>query len=891
MKKNKLIFLIVLFLLVKVHAQEYTLTGNIVNDSEEPVSYVTLIAKPTDTQAPMKFTTSDDTGAFELNLDGKYGYQISISSLSYEDYTFNIPIGNDQLIEKKIILKEKVDQLEEVLIEIPIQTKQDTTIYKTNQFVTGEEVKLKDVLEKLPGIDVDDDGNVTSKGEKVTHVLVENKKFFGGKNTKIAVDNIPADAVGSVEIIDDYNEVGLLKGMNRSNDIAMNIKLKKGKKRFVFGDAEAGVGNDDFYNLNANVFYYDPKININTILGSNNIGRRNFTYQDYQSFSGGPSNVFNAKDFTNHANQLGDLMESKDEYKSHQNTGAINLTKEISKKVDVSTYFVYSESESTTLDESLNEYLIPQEEYSEIIRNHKNNDRSSIVGAVKGTFKPNIEEEIKIDLFAKTNVSHVDKLFTSDIGTLSKSIGEDNQLDELYFNGNMEWHKKFSKKYAFSFDFNNTYDDIDSDNSWLSSYPILQDLIPYINESDYKLNLLRDTKKNITNAIFKQYLNLLNNQLLIHFTVANQNQKIDFQTTDYQLLNDGSINDFTSSGFNNDLSFRMNDFYVGAYANMRVKKFEFVPTLYTHYYNWSANNFNKYANNKIVLLPGLDIVFDNASRGKFKLGYNATTNFANVEKLANRFYIESYNAIVKGNEQLENELNHNFKFSYSRFNLIKKYYFLFVTNYSFKEDGIISYMQTSNENNYLTYQLVRNPEKSLNNVLIFDKRYHLFRYTIKLNHLMTAFIQRINGIETSSLNNSGSYDISVRNSHKNAPIINLGFKQSVGGIESDNQTHTFVTYEPYLKLNYKFLKRMNLLVDYRYYNYSNKTLNQTNTYSLLDTKLSYLMKNEKLGANIGVYNLLDVNYKNSNTIGTYIVTDSRTYILPRRILFSLTYKF
>ena len=102
------------------------------------------------------------------------------------------------------------------------------------------------------------------RGKKVTRVLVENKTFFTG-NSKLAVNNIPADAVDKVEVLDNYNEVAMLKGLQDSEDMAMNILLKEDKKKFVFGDIEVGAGIKDRYLLHPNLFYYSPDTNINFI--------------------------------------------------------------------------------------------------------------------------------------------------------------------------------------------------------------------------------------------------------------------------------------------------------------------------------------------------------------------------------------------------------------------------------------------------------------------------------------------------------------------------------------------------------------------------------------------------------------------------------------------------
>jgi hypothetical protein len=153
--------------------------------------------------------------------------------LGYKPQKLTI-ITTDQDLVKNFILQENPDQLDEVRIEYtpPIVVKKDTLIYDVSRFATGEERKLRESLKKLPGVEVDREGNVKVNGKQVTKVLVENKPFFTG-NSKLAVNNIPANAVDKVEVLDNYNEVAMLKGLQDSEDMAMNILLKEDKKKFV----------------------------------------------------------------------------------------------------------------------------------------------------------------------------------------------------------------------------------------------------------------------------------------------------------------------------------------------------------------------------------------------------------------------------------------------------------------------------------------------------------------------------------------------------------------------------------------------------------------------------------------------------------------------------------
>ena len=219
-----------------------SLTGKVTDSLNKPLANANILAEPKDSLQQIKFAITDDKGRYRLDLKS-IPYTVTANYLGFAKKSFDIQLDRDKI--QNIILKESAEGLEEVVLDMPMVVKKDTILYNVNQLTTGEERKLKGILKKLPGVEVDKNGGITVNGKKVTHMLVENKKFFGG-GTKLAVDNIPADAVKQVVVLDNYNEIAMLKDFQESEDMAMNIKLEDDKKDFVFGDIEAGLGNDGF---------------------------------------------------------------------------------------------------------------------------------------------------------------------------------------------------------------------------------------------------------------------------------------------------------------------------------------------------------------------------------------------------------------------------------------------------------------------------------------------------------------------------------------------------------------------------------------------------------------------------------------------------------------------
>ena len=302
--------------------------------------------------------------------------------------------------------------------------------------------------------------------------MVDGKKFFGG-NSKLAVENIPADAVGNVEVIDNYNEVSFLKGLTDSDEMAMNIKLKEDKKRFVFGDVEAGKGNDDFYKTSANLFYYSPKTNVNFIGNLNNIGEKTFTFRDYLSFSGGVNAIFSGN-FNFRGGDFSQFMENNDVVTSKQKFGALNITKVATQKLDVSGYAIFSNSNNGSFVENLNEYTT----FSEQRTNAINTDNLLGIGNLNLEYKPNsLERWVARTQVKRTNNTNNNSLLSLVNGN-TNTIDTDRDLTATYINQNIEWHKRQNEKHTFSSVINYTFDKSNKTAFWQTQDAILQGLIP-----------------------------------------------------------------------------------------------------------------------------------------------------------------------------------------------------------------------------------------------------------------------------------------------------------------------------------------------------------------------------------------------------------------------------
>ena len=229
------------------------------------------------------FGLSKDKGEFLVkNIPFGY-YLLQISFQGFKTITRKVSFSEEQPIVElgNIYLKYQAKELDEVIVtEKPIAVKNDTLEYNAKSFKTKPNAVVEDLLKKLPGVLVDNDGNVTAQGEAVQRIFVDGKRFFGN-DPKMATKNLPPDIVDKIQVYDAMSDQSAFSGFDDGVRIkTINITTKKNKKRGYFGRAFAAAGSNGRYEENANFsrFRGDQKI---TALGqTNNINVQGFTPQD-----------------------------------------------------------------------------------------------------------------------------------------------------------------------------------------------------------------------------------------------------------------------------------------------------------------------------------------------------------------------------------------------------------------------------------------------------------------------------------------------------------------------------------------------------------------------------------------------------------------------------------
>jgi hypothetical protein len=249
----------------------------VVDQNNSPLFRAIVIVEQNNTQ--ISFGNTNQNGIFITSLTNG-DYSIKINKLGFVSQIKNVTIIKNTSL--SVGLVNETNSLETVVIKYRpkiMKVKQDTISYNLKTVVNGTERKIEDVIKKLPGLNVDENGKVSFKGETIDNVLIDGNEFFGNKH-QMATKNIDANMIEGIDLLTNYQGFSKL-GMG-AKGIALNLKLKENYRQKFIGDIEASYGINDATRMHNNLFKFSKKGNLAIISDYNTISKSPITMDDYR---------------------------------------------------------------------------------------------------------------------------------------------------------------------------------------------------------------------------------------------------------------------------------------------------------------------------------------------------------------------------------------------------------------------------------------------------------------------------------------------------------------------------------------------------------------------------------------------------------------------------------
>ena len=914
MKKS--LFLLFLFTNSIIFSQ-IKMSGKVTDSIGTPLELANIILINSESNSLETFAMSDDNGNYKLSLKKNTIYNLQVSYIGMSTFSQTLSTQETDIFKNFSLQQNNQLDAVELTYEMPVVISGDTLVYDADSFKTGTERKLEDVLKNLPGVEINDDGEIEVEGKAVTKIMVEGKDFFDG-DSKIASKNIPSNAVDKVQILKNYSEVGQLSSVqNNQDNIAINIKLKKGKDKFWFGDILAGSGESpnysqnqdlDLYIFQPKLFFYSPTYSINVIGDLNNIGEQAFTRRDFWKFSGG-FNRPSGKSGTNISlgnNNLSFLQLQNNRAKDiNTEFIAINSSFSPSKKLDYSAFLILTNSETEIQQNNSTQYVgltenIPDE------NTQTNTAQTSELGIAKFSIKynPNFNNQVDYEVLGRVTNESQDQNY------LSSVIGSIDQLDEsetFSINQNLNYYYTLNEKNIFALEAQHQLKDEDpfynallENNSNYQSTALglgLDSSVPFYNIAQDKR-----VKSDQLDAKL-DYWNILNKKSDINLTFGTIYSKQEFDSEIFQFVSDSSGETYNPTSLvndgldYNDVSYVFNDVYFGVHYRLKTGKFTISPGFTAHSYNSeniqneSFDSASNYKKSFYKLLPDFNMIIQLKDSESIRLNYAMRTQFTDITKIARGLVLNNYNSLFIGTQDLQNAISHNVSLNYYSFNLFNYTNVYAGINYNKSID------QIRNLTSFESVIATSNPFNSSfadENLSIFgryQRSYGKIRGTLGANLNLSKFNQFIRDTSAPSLNEtfSQSYNGSLRTLFKNAPNIEAGMNYSISETNIGTLETRYFTESPFVEIDALILKSFTFRTNYSTTKFRDQNA-VLNNYKFFDASLSYRSdQDSKWEFEIKASNLLDTKSQSQSNVSNISVSTTEYFIQPRFITLRLIY--
>ncbi|MEM7483758.1 MAG: outer membrane beta-barrel protein [Bacteroidota bacterium] len=874
-------------------AQNISISGTVRDSLQNPLDVANVVAVNQSNQALDGFGITNPQGFYKIKLKANTAYILRISYLGFETKELAITTTDADII-NDITLMPQAERLEEVEVvyEIPITIKGDTIVYNTDSFVSGTEKKLADVLEKLPGVEVNDDGEIEVEGKAVTKVMVEGEDFFDG-DSKLAAENIPANALDKVEVLRNYSEVSQLSGVtNNQDNVALNIKLKEGKKKFWFGEISGGMGLDERYVVHPKLFYYSPEYSVNILTDLNNIGELPYTAQDFRNFVGGlrtATRSNNGTTFTTGSNSLGlSTLQNNRAKEIDTKFGAVNFSYKPSEKFRLSGFGIYSYT-NTLLETDVTRTFITS---NQVEATQTNSDQTNKLGLIKfaANFNPtsNFQWDYDVTIKLADEEEQVDLTTVSDV---TDAIQEDMQQRPLSVTQNSNVYFTLDEKHIFAFEAQYLHSNDDPFYNAIRSIQPFQDVVPFDQDQDaFDIDQEQRVLANRFDAKL-DYFWVTGPKSNLNFTLGTTQSSQNFDSRIFQILDNGSELDFEEPEFNNRVNFNFSDFYFGLHYKLIAGKLTINPGFNVHTYAATNEQLGTEVKDGLFnIVPDVFINYQFKQSESLRFNYSVRRNFSDINSFAEGFVFNNYNSLYQGNRDLESALYHNFSLNFFSFNMFSLQNIFANVAYSKRIDAFKTNTSIVGINQLQTTINSNLEDETLSGSGNFQRTFGRVKVSARASLAYSNTFNIINEFPQNSTSFTQDYTASLGTSFKNAPNVELGYRYNSNTYKTGDTESTFFTDRPFIKIDAAFLKNFIFLADYDYYFYRDKANTVENEYGFMNASLSYQKPNSKWEFSINSTNLTNTTELNLDTFNDLFFSTSSYFVQPRYVFLKVKYE-
>lgn len=896
-----LLILALLLAAFNVKAQnKASIKGKIIDSaSNTPAELVTVavLTLQDTTSLLYSYTITDKKGSFNMhNLPEGVPLKIFISNVAYRPFRKFITLNKGQTLDLGTILM-SANLLNEVVIRSdrpPVVINKDTIEFNTEAFKVRPNAVVEELLKKLPGVEVSNQGAVMVNGKTVKKVLVDGREFFSS-DLRIATRNIDADLIDKIQVYDDREDDPdhLVDQMQVQKII--NLKFKRKLRKSVFGKLYGGVGNRGRYESGAFFNMFRDTLQISFLGMSNNLSNTGFDFSDLYNQGGGNrggAGIFYGGGLNSGVNRT--------------TGGGVNINTDYGKKLKVNLAYYYNHGHT-----NFNTITSKAQQTVDTIFNTLTNnarvsfdDRHSITASVR-VQQDGMQWSYSPTFSFVANKSVANNLatsFSNFIPQVSNSINNDNRSgNNLQFGHGFSYNKQF-KKSGSSIDIQHG----------LSINPD--------NNDDYNITNLTSYVASFPSYIFNRYTFNRNKNIGGNITVSYRyptGKKLTagmwFSENYDQVISKGAAYDFNpSTGLydvylpNQSTDLTRNLWKQAANLNFtyaltqRISLVADVTAQLQSVNNQFGRDIVDVDRKYFDVLPSVRLSTSDYTGGNYSISYSQSIGLPYIGDLVPYTLVINPLLTIKGNPDLKQSRTHNLGFGYNIYKQGPQVGINLSAGISYTQDGIFRERTLAEGGAETTTPLNMDGRYNSNASIGFSKRFK-----------KTTTLQLNSNSRLSFSSNHNFFEVNHQQGYQN--IYSTSFSQSFGFNFKDilmldpsfNLNHSISHYSgvDYNSINYttvglqtpftiSWFKRFDVSGTYSYnYNPLVAPGFQKNT-NLLNLSIShFFMKKDRAEIKLACYDILNQAISTNRSIYENITNDTQANIIRRYFLLTLKWRF
>ena len=765
--------------------------------------------------------------------------------------------------------------------------KKDTIRFKTKFYTKGNEQTVEQLLKTIPGLNIDAEGTIKVGNQEIEKLMIDGDDLFE-KGYKILSKNMPAYPIEEVELLKNYSNNRLLKGIENSNKVALNLKLKEKAKRVWFGNTELSYGffSENRYDIKGNLMNFGKINKYYFLVNGNNTGYditgdikllvKPFRFNEPASI-GDNQGIQNVLDLSPLA------LSFKRERTNFNNVELLSLNAIFNptKKLKIKTIGFFNWDEVNFYKKSESKVLLDNVNFLNIEDLHVKNNEKTTFGKIDIIY--NISKTKMLEATTKYNngnFNDASSLIFNETETV-ENLNSENTL----FDQKINYTQKFNATKAFLVTGRVIHEK--TPQSYQINKFFYEDLFPGFSNATRAIQTSTNQMQFIGLNI--HLLDKIKNKNLLELQIGNEYRKDKLQTV-FSILNDRTVLNFPK-GYQNETNYNVNDLYFKGKYEYKLNHIKLIGKAELHQLsNTLETKTNTSSQAPFFISPSVGFIWKINKKNSINSSYSYNVSNSKVLDVYSDYNLTSFRSFNKGTGAFNQLASSSLSLSYQLGNwsdrFFSNFHVFYTKNHDFFTNNIfLNQNYTQSEKILVKDRVSINANANLN----YYFKAISSNLKLKLNYIQSEYKNKVNNSDLRSIkSNNYNYGFELRSGFKGRFNYHFGTKWMTNEIKT-TINNSFTNSISFLDLSIIFNDKLNIQLDSERYNFGNLQTNAT--YYFLDFNVNYEIKKNKLTLGLVGKNLFDTKKFNSISISDIGSSTSEYRLLPRFMLLKLEYRF